>query len=69
MKALLAEVRVLQPDGGDDQEDGKDDHEEVEDEDAGEGGGQLAHQPRKTEIMLLAFVLVFDPYIVLKQET
>ena len=60
---------LLQPDRGNDQEDGEDDHEEVEDEDKGEGGGQLVHQPGKTEILLLAFVLVFDPYIVLKQET
>ena len=46
---------LLQPDRGDDQEDGEDDHEEVEDEDEGEGGGQLVHQPRKTEMVLLVF--------------
>ena len=50
MKALLAEVRVLQPDGGDDQKDGEDDHEEVEDEDAGEGRGQLVHHPREAKM-------------------
>ena len=46
-------VRVLQPDGGDDQEDGEDDHEEVEDEDAGEGGGQLVHHPREAKMSSL----------------
>ena len=50
MKALLAEVRVLQPDGGDDQKDGEDDHEEIEDEDAGEGRGQLVHHPREAKM-------------------
>ena len=50
---------LLQPDRGNDQEDGEDDHEEVEDEDKGEGGGQLVHQPRKPEILLLEFVFEY----------
>ena len=54
LKALLAEVIVLQPDGGDDQEDGEADHEEVEDEDAGEGGGQHVKHPREAEMSSLS---------------
>ena len=82
MKALLAEVRVLQPDGGDDQEDGEDDHEEVEDEDAGEGGGQLVHHPGEAKMSSLSLAsincqefnetnsfLCTVPYTALKHDT
>ena len=58
MKALLDDWSILQPDRGDDQEEGEDDHEEVEDEDTGEGGGQLVHQPREAEMSSLNFLSV-----------
>ena len=84
MKALLAEVRVLQPDGGDDQKDGEDDHEEVEDEDAGEGRGQLVHHPRQAKMSSLSlasidlncqecldskYISKYISYILLKHDT
>ena len=59
MKALLEDSSILQPNRGDDQEDGEDDHEEVEDEDAGEGGGKLVHQPGEPELSYTALIFIF----------